>query len=88
MMLMMLFSLPVCMYVCMQTAARCPDVGPLVKQAKLTSWQAISLHLLCERARGTQSFWYPYISLLPSELEMANVHPMLWPQVSNNNDAL
>ncbi|PTQ28888.1 hypothetical protein MARPO_0152s0006 [Marchantia polymorpha] len=63
-----------------QTAATCPDVGPIADRAHLSPWQAMCLHLLCERARGEKSPWYPYISLLPSELQMAGAHPMLWPQ--------
>ncbi|KAG6541758.1 hypothetical protein Mapa_016770 [Marchantia paleacea] len=63
-----------------QTAATCPDVGPIADRAHLSPWQAMCLHLLCERARGEKSTWYPYISLLPSELQMAGAHPMLWPQ--------
>ena len=65
----------------LKTAANCPDVGPLVGKAKLTAWQALCLHLLCEQARGTESFWEPYISMLPAELEMAEAHPLLWPEV-------
>lgn len=71
----------VCVWVCVQTAATCPYVGPITETAQLTPWQAMCLHLLCERARGEKSPWYPYITLLPSELQMAGSHPMLWPQV-------
>ncbi|KAL2620874.1 hypothetical protein R1flu_001079 [Riccia fluitans] len=63
-----------------ETAANCPYVGPIADVAQLSPWQAMCLHLLCERARGEKSPWYPYIALLPSELQMAGAHPMLWPQ--------
>lgn len=64
-----------------QTARLCQDVGPLVKKSDLTPWQAMCLHLLYERARGETSFWYPYIAVLPKELELIGIHPMLWSQV-------
>lgn len=63
-----------------ETARLCQDVGPLVKKSDLTPWQAMCLHLLYERARGETSFWYPYIAVLPKELELIGIHPMLWSQ--------
>ena len=30
--------------------------------------QALCLHLLCERALGTASFWHPYIATLPDQV--------------------
>ncbi|KAG0622727.1 hypothetical protein M758_3G118800 [Ceratodon purpureus] len=63
-----------------ETARQCQDIGPLVKKGNLSPWQAMCLHLLYERARGEASFWYPYIAVLPTELELIGTHPMLWPQ--------
>ena len=65
----------------MQTALACPDVGPLIEKAGLSPWQGLCLHLLFERAKGCKSTWDPYISLLPSELDMVEQHPLFWPQV-------
>jgi hypothetical protein len=46
--------------------------------------QALCLHLLCERRRGEDSFWYPYIDMLPSQarpnLDAANVRKRLCDQ--------
>ncbi|KAJ9520185.1 hypothetical protein QJQ45_030112 [Haematococcus lacustris] len=36
--------------------------------------QALVLHLLCERARGSASFWAPYLALLPDQAD----HPLAW----------
>jgi hypothetical protein len=52
-------------------------VGPLVKKGNLTSWQAMCLHLLYEWACDEASFWYPYIAVLLTELELIGAHPML-----------
>ncbi|MCO5568024.1 hypothetical protein L7F22_021720 [Adiantum nelumboides] len=63
-----------------QTARACPHVGPVMERAGLTAWQGLCLHLLFERARGIKSMWYPYLALLPSESEMVELHPLMWPQ--------
>jgi len=60
---------------------QCEHIGPLVKKGNLSPWQAMCLHLLFERASGEASFWYPYIALLPTDLELVGTHPMLWPEV-------
>lgn len=63
-----------------ETALACPHVGPLIKRAEMTPWQGMCLHLLFERAKGHKSMWHPYIALLPTELEMVERHPLMWPQ--------
>lgn len=65
----------------MQTAQACPHVGPLIRRFGMTAWQGLCLHLLLERARGFKSSWYPYLALLPTELEMVELHPLMWPPV-------
>lgn len=37
-------------------------------------WHALLLALLVERALGAQSFWAPYLALLPDQAD----HPLLW----------
>lgn len=68
----------------MQTAQACLHVGPLIERSGLTTWQGLCLHLLFERAKGTKSSWYPYLALLPTELEMTELHPLMWPPVLAN----
>ncbi|XP_048768980.2 SET domain-containing protein 4-like [Ostrea edulis] len=43
------------------------EIGELVKRQKfkLSRQQILSLFLLSERSKGDNSFWYPYISVLP-----------------------
>ncbi|KAF5834793.1 hypothetical protein DUNSADRAFT_8434, partial [Dunaliella salina] len=50
------------------------DYGKLAKKCGFTEWQALILHLLCERARGPSSHWAPYINMLPKQ----DHHPLLW----------
>ena len=42
--------------------------------AGLTEWQTLIIHLLLERARGTESPWAPYIAALPDQAQ----HPLMW----------
>ncbi|KAI5064839.1 hypothetical protein GOP47_0019534 [Adiantum capillus-veneris] len=63
-----------------QTARACPHVGSVIQSAGLTAWQGLCLHLLYEKARGIGSMWHPYLALLPSEPEMVELHPLMWPQ--------
>lgn len=65
----------------LQSARKCDHIGSVVKEGNLSPWQAMCLHLLFERACGEASFWHPYIALLPTELELLGIHPMLWSQV-------
>lgn len=36
--------------------------------------QALVLALLCERARGGQSFWAPYVCMLPTQVIQEFLH--------------
>ncbi|KAG2423002.1 hypothetical protein HXX76_015600 [Chlamydomonas incerta] len=57
------------------TARGSAACGRLVAEAGLNEWQALLLHLLCERAAGEASFWAPYIAVLPQDM---SYHPLLW----------
>ncbi|WIA29874.1 hypothetical protein OEZ86_012343 [Tetradesmus obliquus] len=55
------------------TAVKSKLCGKFVKSAELPEWQALVLHLLCERAAGADSFWAPYIAVLGQQRH----HPLL-----------
>ncbi|KAG2447665.1 hypothetical protein HYH02_007581 [Chlamydomonas schloesseri] len=57
------------------TARGSAGCGRLIAEAGLNEWQALLLHLLCERAAGAASFWEPYIAVLPKDMSH---HPLLW----------
>lgn len=61
------------------TAQACPHVGPIIRCSGMTAWQGLCLHLLVERAKGIESSWHPYLALLPTELQMVELHPLMWP---------
>ncbi|KAM9915139.1 hypothetical protein OXX59_010648, partial [Metschnikowia pulcherrima] len=43
----------------------------------LSSFQIVSLFLMLETARGTDSFWKPFIDMLP-EIEELSLCPLVW----------
>lgn len=53
------------------TASRMPEYGKLIIDNELTEWQALTLHLICERAVGEDSFWYPYLAMLGDQCRHA-----------------
>ena len=53
------------------STARASDQYGSVAQ-RLTDWQALSLHVLLERAAGDDSKWSPYINLLPQQAIQAH----------------
>jgi len=68
-----LVRVPIKLLMTFRTACDSPLCGPVA--AQLTEWQALTLHLLAERAAGSDSFWAPYLALLPpSQAD----HPLLW----------
>lgn len=69
-----LVRVPTKLLMTFQTAELSERCGDLVRDAKLTEWQALVLHLLVERAAGEASFWGPYVGLLPDQ----NSHPLFW----------
>ena len=68
-------------HVCMQTAKQCAILGPLIRRQRLNDWQALILHLLWEREKGSGSFWAPYISMLPPQAAGDASHPLSWDEV-------
>ncbi|EFJ52648.1 hypothetical protein VOLCADRAFT_120141, partial [Volvox carteri f. nagariensis] len=59
-----------------QDTARASEAcGRTVREAGLNEWQSLILHLLCERALGSRSFWAPYLDTLPQDMSF---HPLLW----------
>ena len=50
----------------------CPPAAAVQQPSKARAHapQALTLHLLCERAAGQQSFWSPYMQLLPAPEEV------------------
>ncbi|GAX78440.1 hypothetical protein CEUSTIGMA_g5881.t1 [Chlamydomonas eustigma] len=69
-----LIRLPRKILMTIETARKAQDYGHIVDSAALSEWQALILHLICERARGKDSFWAPFISALPDQAQ----HPLLW----------
>ncbi|KAL6745779.1 hypothetical protein V8C86DRAFT_2967048 [Haematococcus lacustris] len=55
-----------------ESACQDREYGPLL--AGGGGHRALVLHLLCERARGSTSFWAPYLALLPDQAD----HPLAW----------
>ncbi|GIL45147.1 hypothetical protein Vafri_2473, partial [Volvox africanus] len=58
-----------------ETARASEACGRTVREAGLNEWQSLILHLLCERALGSRSFWWPYLDTLPQDMSF---HPLLW----------
>jgi len=58
-----------------ESAAASSYCGDLLEHHHLSDWQALCLHLLCERAAGDRSRWSPYLSSLPSDIRW---HPLGW----------
>lgn len=71
----LLFSIPEALLLTANSGVRSPLCGQLIKQHELGEWQALVLHLLCERAAGPDSFWVPYLAVLGDQRH----HPLLWP---------
>ncbi|KAF6255861.1 hypothetical protein COO60DRAFT_168180 [Scenedesmus sp. NREL 46B-D3] len=69
-----LLQVPESLFMTANTAVRSKLCGKLVKAAELPEWQALVLHLLCERAAGPDSSWAPYIAVLGRQRH----HPLLW----------
>eukprot|EP00878_Enallax_costatus_P025743 GHUV01027569.1.p1 GENE.GHUV01027569.1~~GHUV01027569.1.p1 ORF type:complete len:479 (+),score=142.47 GHUV01027569.1:685-2121(+) len=69
-----LLQVPKALFITADTAAKSSYCGRLVTEEQLTEWQALVLHLLCERAAGADSFWAPYIAVLGHQMH----HPLLW----------
>eukprot|EP00850_Spirogloea_muscicola_P002137 SM000008S22226 [mRNA] locus=s8:518476:522227:+ [translate_table: standard] len=72
-------DVPRAAFMSIETANACPSIGPAIRQASLSSWQALCFHLLYERSLGDGSFWHPYIDALPCEEELQHNHPLMWP---------
>lgn len=70
----LLLQVPEKLMLSASTALSSKHCGKLVRVAELSEWQALVLHLLCERAAGADSFWEPYISCLGDQA----THPLLW----------
>ncbi|GIL78941.1 hypothetical protein Vretimale_207 [Volvox reticuliferus] len=58
-----------------ETARACHICGRTIHEAALNDWQSLILHLLCERALGPISQWWPYLNTLPQDMSF---HPLLW----------
>lgn len=69
-----LVSIPPKLLMTFTTALSSKLCGEVLVKSKAEEWQALVLHLLCERAAGEDSFWYPYIQMLPSQEQ----HPLNW----------
>lgn len=52
------------------------DIGHWIKKCEppLSAHQVLAIFLLNERAKGPQSFWYPYLRLLPDKFDT----PVFW----------
>eukprot|EP00850_Spirogloea_muscicola_P007666 SM000039S14496 [mRNA] locus=s39:440127:443841:- [translate_table: standard] len=74
-------DVPRAAFMSIETANACPSIGPAIRQANLSSWQALCFHLLYERSLGNSSFWHPYIDSLPCEEELQHNHPLMWPMI-------
>ncbi|GLI66009.1 hypothetical protein VaNZ11_009712, partial [Volvox africanus] len=58
-----------------ETARASKACGRAIRDAGLNEWQSLILHLLCEKALGSKSFWWPYLDTLPRDMSF---HPLLW----------
>eukprot|EP00850_Spirogloea_muscicola_P008112 SM000042S15379 [mRNA] locus=s42:599324:603053:- [translate_table: standard] len=72
-------DVPRAAFMSIETANACPSIGPAIRQANMSPWQALCFHLLYERSLGHGSFWHPYIDALPCEEELQHKHPLMWP---------
>ena len=54
------------------TVAADPEMRPFC--SGLSSWVSIALFLIREKARGADSFWKPYLDILPPETNS----PLFW----------
>lgn len=72
-----LVSIPKAALMTLATATGSPFCGALIEAHDLSSWQAMCLHLLTERAAGPASRWHAYIATLPNEDDLST-HPLLW----------
>lgn len=69
-----LVSVPRKLWMTSSGAQQSPICRDIILENSIESWQGLSLHLLCERLRGPDSFWAEYINLLPDQKQ----HLLLW----------
>lgn len=70
-----MLAVPSSLLMTAETARKSPLCGPLVESKELDDWQALILHLLCERS-NPGSLWAPYLELL-QHADLSH-HPLLW----------
>lgn len=71
----LLVSVPLDAMMTPDTARRSKRCGSMAEL--LSDWQALSLHLLCERSAGPESEWSPYIRMLPPQVSKHSPPPRI-----------